>query len=369
MKTLPSVVKNLIKLNMATAIIAVLIVPLMRSQQTQLTSNQPDVAEPTDSYYTAVKGKTSAEQAQLKTSYQKIAQHQQEIKKLEGEIETYKNQVKSLELDKNNQPTLSTQNTNYPLIIKKNLPSLNSQAGSLLNQIIKSGQTHSSEHNFRVLGSSIQINNSQNSLREKLSTQNKNPQIQSRLPASGPGSVSFTPSTNLSYPHSTIQASKPKPSSAEIKLDSRALFSTQPPQKPLDSFITPNQTDYKSNELKNRTALKAQQLSKQVYRDYLYSRGVNPSPQQSDVHLSHANDIVAGLMVADEKGQINYGTKTYKKVQTAIRALRSGKDLNDAARLANLTPSVLNQLIKWGENRPGSLSELSEISQASPNVE
>mgnify|MGYP002778955351 FL=1 len=368
MKTLPSVVKNLIKLNLATAIVAVLIVPLMRSQQTQLTSNQPDVAEPPESYYTAVKGKTSAEQAQLKTSYQKIAQHQQQIKKLEGEIQTYKNQVKSLQLDKNNQPTLSTQNTNYPLITKKNLPSLNPQNSSLLNQIIKSGQTNSSLANFQVSGSSRQIKNSQHSLPERLITQNKNLQIQSRLPASGRSSQSFTPTTNLSYPQSTGQAFKPR--SAEIKLDSRALFATESPQKPLDSFITPKQTDsYKSNDLKNRVAFKAQQLSKQVYRDYIYSRGVNPSHQQADVHLSHANDIVAGLMVADEKGQINHGTKTYRKVQTAIRALRSGKDINDAARLANLTPSVLNQLIKWGENRPGSLSELSEISQASPNVE
>lgn len=366
MKTLPSVVKNLIKLNIATAIIAVLIVPLMRSQQTQLTSNQPDVA-PTESYYTAVKGKTSAEQAQLATSYQKIAQHQQQIKKLEGEIETYKNQVKSLQLDKNNQPTLSTQNTNYPLITKKNLPSLNPQNSSLLNQILKSGQTSSSVANFQVSGSSRQINNSQHSLQEKLITQNKI-QLQSRLPASGRSSQSFTPTTNLSYPQATGQASKPR--SAEIKLDSRALFATESPQKPLDSFITPNQTDsYKNNDLKNRAAFKAQQLSKQVYRDYIYSRGVKASHQQADVHLSHANDIVAGLMVADEKGQINHGTKTYRKVQTAIRALRSGKDINDAARLANLTPSVLNQLIKWGENRPGSLSELSEISQASPNIE
>lgn len=355
MKTIPSVVKTLIKINIATVIGSILIFAMLRSQQTQLTESSPDLTDQAESYHTAVKAQTTAEQAQLETSYQKIAQHEQEIKKLEQELETYKTQVKDLLLDKNAQPSVSTQNKNYPYIAKKNFPAPPSDS-SLLNQLIKSGQTLPSKPTFKAIETSNQTERTQKPVTPR------NTQIQSSRP-------SATPSTSYS-PSGTVQSSKPKfTNTSEIKLDSRALFSAQSPQKPLDSFISPTNIDnYKENELKNRTAYMAQQLSKKVYGNYLAKNSPSHADQLNQ-HIAHANDIVAGLMIADEKGQINYGTRTYRQVQTAIRALRSGRNLNEAARLANLTPSVLNQLIKWGENRPGSLSELSEISQASPDLQ
>lgn len=377
MKTLLSVVKTLIRINIATAIISLLIFALMREQQTKQTDNRQDLSEPSQSYHTAMKAKTTAEQEQLETSYEKIAQHEQEIKKLEGEIEAYKTQVKNMLLNKDGQPSISTQKTNFPSAASKSILSLNNQASTpLLNQILKSGQKKPSQPTVNALESLNRINTPQNLVsipilkdlsREKKISQNENLQNQSTLPASFRSSQTLTPSFNLPSSSQSVQNFRAKVSSVETTPDTRALFSPSSPQKPLDSFITPTKADsYKDSELKNRAVFMAQQLSRRVYRDYLYHSEFQSN--QETENIVHANDIVAGLMVADEKGQINYGTQTYRKVQTAIRLLRRGETIDDAARRSTLTPSVLNQLIKWGENRPGSLSELSEISQASPNV-
>lgn len=103
--------------------------------------------------------------------------------------------------------------------------------------------------------------------------------------------------------------------------------------------------------------------------------GNNPSPRSDykgsengrDESIRQANDIAAGLLVADTKGQINYGTRTYRKVQTAIRLLRRGGTLEAAARQANLSTATLQQLIEWGANRPGSFNEAKDqITLAEP---
>jgi hypothetical protein len=73
-----------------------------------------------------------------------------------------------------------------------------------------------------------------------------------------------------------------------------------------------------------------------------------------DKSIQYANDIAAGLIVAHQKGQIKYGTSTYRQVQTAINLLRRGESKESAARQGKVSLSILEQLIKWGKNRPGS---------------
>ncbi|GBF79428.1 hypothetical protein [Aphanothece sacrum] len=77
------------------------------------------------------------------------------------------------------------------------------------------------------------------------------------------------------------------------------------------------------------------------------------TPRDQSIHM--ANDLAAGLQVADKKKHIKYGTWTYNKVQTAIGSLRRGSSttLQEAAQMSGLDPSVLAQVVKWGENRPG----------------
>ena len=62
-----------------------------------------------------------------------------------------------------------------------------------------------------------------------------------------------------------------------------------------------------------------------------------------------ANYIVRGLIVAAQKKQINYGTRTYRQVQSAVRALRRGNNLTQAAQISQVKLSVLEQLIAWGK--------------------
>ena len=76
------------------------------------------------------------------------------------------------------------------------------------------------------------------------------------------------------------------------------------------------------------------------------------SPREQSIRF--ANDIRAGLLVADKNGQLKYRTRNYYRVQTAIRALRKGKTLSEAAQQSGIKLSVLDQLVKWGQERAGS---------------
>ncbi|WP_239005385.1 hypothetical protein [Gloeothece citriformis] len=76
---------------------------------------------------------------------------------------------------------------------------------------------------------------------------------------------------------------------------------------------------------------------------------------QTSIQL--ANDVAYGLAIAQDKGEIKYGTKTYRKVQTAIALLRRGAGLEDASRRSGLPRSILDQLMQWGQQRPGALVE------------
>jgi hypothetical protein len=57
------------------------------------------------------------------------------------------------------------------------------------------------------------------------------------------------------------------------------------------------------------------------------------------------------LVIARQKGEINYGTRMYRRVQSAIRLLRRGKSLEQAVTLSGVPTSVIKQLIAWGQNR------------------
>ena len=72
-----------------------------------------------------------------------------------------------------------------------------------------------------------------------------------------------------------------------------------------------------------------------------------------EVSIQIANDIAYGLVIAHDKRQIKYGTRMYLKVQTAINLLRRGAGLNGASRRSGVSRPVLDQLMKWGQERPG----------------
>lgn len=76
---------------------------------------------------------------------------------------------------------------------------------------------------------------------------------------------------------------------------------------------------------------------------------VNKKPQQS---TDDANAIAFGLRTANENGQIKTRSAMWRKAQSAIRLLRRGKTRVEAAQIANIPQNTLEQLIKWGQQRP-----------------
>ena len=90
-------------------------------------------------------------------------------------------------------------------------------------------------------------------------------------------------------------------------------------------------------------------------RNLPHSYSVEETKRRLAQHISIqlANDIAYGLVIAHDKRQIRYGTKMYRKVQTAINLLRRGAGLNGASRRSGVPRPVLDQLMKWGQERPG----------------
>ncbi|MDJ0599457.1 MAG: hypothetical protein QNJ37_11520 [Crocosphaera sp.] len=94
---------------------------------------------------------------------------------------------------------------------------------------------------------------------------------------------------------------------------------------------------------------------------YKKTKKVNQSPSveetrrrlAQEVSIQIANDIAYGLVVAHDKEEIRYGTRMYRKVQTAINLLRRGAGLDGASQRSGVPRSVLDQLMEWGQERPG----------------
>ncbi|MGH2412165.1 MAG: eIF2A-related protein, partial [Microcystaceae cyanobacterium] len=139
--------------------------------------------------------------------------------------------------------------------------------------------------------------------------------LESLLPANPSSPRSLTPSTPLPQPLPQKSRQNTGPKKPEPKITTRETFST------------------------------ATLPSPPVHRSPL-------SETQLDVSIRHANDIAYGLVIAQQKRQIKYGTHAYLKVQTVIRCLRRGKSLEEAIRLSKVPRSSIEQLIKWGQNRP-----------------
>jgi hypothetical protein len=73
------------------------------------------------------------------------------------------------------------------------------------------------------------------------------------------------------------------------------------------------------------------------------------------ISIRLANDIAYGLVIAHQNQQIKYGSRMYRRVQTAINLLRKGAGLEGASRRSGVPRPLLDQLMEWGQQRPGAL--------------
>ncbi len=65
--------------------------------------------------------------------------------------------------------------------------------------------------------------------------------------------------------------------------------------------------------------------------------------------ITQANALVRGLTIARQKGQINFETTTWKKVQSVVRLLRRGEAPQSAAQEVEISLQLINQLLAWGQ--------------------
>ena len=54
-------------------------------------------------------------------------------------------------------------------------------------------------------------------------------------------------------------------------------------------------------------------------------------------------------MAARQKGQINHGTTTWKKVQSVVRLLRRGDTKQQATKEVGISLQLIDRLITWGQ--------------------
>lgn len=66
--------------------------------------------------------------------------------------------------------------------------------------------------------------------------------------------------------------------------------------------------------------------------------------------ITQANALVRGLTIARQKGQINFETTTWKKVQSVVRLLRRGATPQSAAQEVEISLQLINQLLAWGQD-------------------
>ena len=138
--------------------------------------------------------------------------------------------------------------------------------------------------------------------------------------------------------------------------------SEQKPEKKLEPPIVINQPEKKTEavttdkqkpvETSNVLSVSSTQPESEVEQNITPEEKIQLLGIDQLNSRQQANLIVTGLLVAQNKKQINYRTRTYYKVQSAIRALRRGKNLTQASQKASVDLSILYQLMIWAQPKP-----------------
>lgn len=138
-----------------------------------------------------------------------------------------------------------------------------------------------------------------------------------------------------------------------------------PPQEKITEFKESSPSTKPSESPKKQPSLYDKEIiadSETHKKDSLeLNRAANNHPPKNEEFITLASLLHEGLVVADQKGQINRGTTNYQKVETAINKLANGEaqTLYHAARSSGIESEVLANVKKLGEN----YSETRELSR------
>ncbi len=365
MKTLLYVIKSLIQINFVIAVFSILFVMAVRERKTE-TVLTTQSSNPPDTFRHEIKENLSDDQRKILTYRQQIQHYEQTLKQQEAELEHYKAQ-QPFALDRQKQPSNAS---NFQQPQERGIAPSGSVHPFLRNTQPTSPRLASVDNPQPTEARLRDFSGNASSLRSKLPTASAlvspNTQV---IPL--PLAIAKTPSIKVVAP-SLQPAGQLRFDSPSASGNSQAVGTVVTSLANAHLFGEPSVADNRREPSSSVTT--NFDLSFQLLPHHLPQSLANPqkmrirtaalegtsAPIQKTAlapanHL--ANDITMGLLIAGRKGHINYGTRTYRQVQTAIRSLRNRKsnDIGEAARLANLSPDLLKRLAKSGEDRPGNL--------------
>jgi hypothetical protein len=327
MKSLDDTIKILLRINFLTGLTALGVFVLIRSQQSILTSTQQEKSHDTLTYRSEISATSLNNSPPVPHSPEVVTLNQ--YRKLENQFKALERQVLSAKSAK-----------------MADQPPVNSQLTAKNQQNENSG---SSSHPQQSVTIAIPSNPPATA-----TPGNLKPQLLSNPPDA------TTSKTNQPRPVFNNQQETEEnkaPESVENSQNTQLIAVNQPKSPQKNPKISPPV---------------AQKESISINLVVTPPPETNPEPtyalidSKKEELIGYANDISAGLLVAGNKGHINHGTTNYRRVQTAIALLRKGEDIEDAARRAQISRDTLQQLIKWGENRPGSFTSASTAGDSLP---
>jgi hypothetical protein len=134
------------------------------------------------------------------------------------------------------------------------------------------------------------------------------------------------------------------PSNSVMTSQERIQGSQKSQSDQLNAFIPPS--SWPPSSLRDSRSYRSSPSSKQSSPSQF-----NSSPTARQQSIQNANDIVKGLVVANNSGVIPIYSKTWQKVQNSISLLNRGKSLEMAAQDSGVSMDILLSLISWGQSK------------------
>lgn len=345
MNRLRLIIPTLIQINIVVAILSVVFVIIMREQQAQITaSTQESVNQPNDRPR-QIKDKISLYQEKIQQNHQKIQGYEQQLKGLKAELEEYKAQ--NALLMRLNSPKSSP----VTAVVANN--SQTSASSSAHHLTYTSGVNSKKQTSSKSIKSGVSSPSHSVSSSSIVQVKPSVTPFQSLEIADTISTVSIDVSS-LESPQQLETNSQSQPTRASGETVARE--NNEKKANPVSSNrLNDNNNDIIAMNQIAKSKKVANNLSKSEIS--FISSAIRPLPLDSDrdISIHYANTVSHGLAIAADKGQINPKTQMYKQVQTAIALLRKGESMQEATRKAQVPEQVIDQLVKWGEQRPGSL--------------
>ncbi|MEA5535648.1 hypothetical protein [Crocosphaera sp. XPORK-15E] len=305
MKSLLYVLKTLLQINGAIAVLALLTVVAMGQKHSEIVATSPETAK---GFHRNIQDIPSDNQQQIEANRQQIealkAEKDQQIKALQAQLETHQTAKDS---------TKSVNHTPLPTIAASKIANRETRTVEA-----KSQTTHQNNYAQRTKSPSTPVTR---------------PSVTAKR----------------QVPSKLAKRANPAPEPSKESNQTLAMVSI-----PISEQQNKQSIDFVQEQ--QPLTLVEQSKQRQVKQVNSSKSVITPSattPLKAAIPL--ANDLAAGLIVAQREKQINYRTRTYKKVQTAIGSLRKGSssNLEEAANRAQIEASVLKQVAEWGRERPG----------------